>query len=193
MYKKISTEGLILSKRGVGEGDTAVLVLTKDLGLLRAAARSARREHSKLRYGLEPLTHARFSFVQGKRGWRLIGVDRPDLSLLKTSNARRGALGRIVRLLLRLIHGEEQNVHLYKNVTEGFALLIDAMSDADAAGIECVLVLRILSSLGYLSHTSEITHFLESDLHSLELAMQAAQHRATLVRLINDSLQASGL
>lgn len=183
----------MLGKRGVGEANVSVLLLTRELGLLRATARSARAERSKLRYGLEPLTRGRFSLIRGKNDWRLAGIDRPDRTLLSSVSTRRQSLGRMVRLLLRLIQGEEVNALLFKDVTEGFTFLINAQSETDAASIECVVVLRILSRLGYLSQTQEIAHFLEGDFSSVALTAQAATYRAHLVRLINDSLSASGL
>src|SRR3989344_3264923 len=193
MYKKFLTEGLVLGKRGVGEANVSVILLTKELGLLRATARSARREASKLRYGLEPLTCAKFSLVRGKHEWRLVGVSEADRPLLTSPLPRKQALGRISRLLLRLIQGEEINTMLYKDVVEGFFALTSAQSEGDAASVECIVVLRILSRLGYLSQTKEIAHFLEGDFSSLRLTAQAATYRAHLVRLINDSLSASGL
>ena len=193
MYKKFATDGLVLSKRGVGEANLSVTLLTKELGLLRAVARSARREHSKLRYGLEPLTRGRFSFIRGKHDWRLVGVDEADRALLSCAAGRRQSLGRITRLLLRLIQGEEVNTLLYSDVAEGFSALATAQNESDAASIECIVVLRILSRLGYLSQTTEVAHFLDGDFFSLELAARAALSRAQLVRLINDSLSASGL
>ena len=193
MYKKFLTEGLVLGKYPTGEANVSVLLFTKELGLLRATARSARAERSKLRYGLEPFTRGAFSLIRGKNEWRLAGIDRGDRALLLCSSSRRRSMGRIARLLLRLIQGEEVNVPLYKDVTEGFLFLINAQSEVDAASIECMVVLRILSRLGYLSQTPEITQFLEGDFSSLELTAQAALSRAHLVQLINDSLSASGL
>ena len=52
MYRKFGTEGLVLQKRGVGEANVSVVLLTRELGLVRATARSARREASKLPYRL---------------------------------------------------------------------------------------------------------------------------------------------
>lgn len=193
MHRKFATEGLVLGKRSVGEANVVAVILTKDFGLLRAMARSARRERSKLRYGLEPLTQAQFSLVQGRREWRLAGAEKVERSLLSAPAARRQALGRITRLLLRLIQGEEANAALYKEVVEGFSSLALAQSEGDAASIECIVVLRILSRLGYLSHTAEVSHFLEGDFSLLELASAAALARTRLIRLINDSLSASGL
>ncbi len=193
MYRKFLTEGLVLYKRGVGEANVSVVLLTQELGLVRASARSARREKSKLRYGLEPLTRGRFSLVRGKNEWRLTGVEQVDRTLLACAPSRRLSLGRITRLLLRLIQGEEINQLLFKDVVNGFSSLVLAQNEQDAASIECIVVLRILSRLGYLSQTKEITPFLEGDFSSLQLAAEAAFSRAQLVRLINDSLSATGL
>ena len=63
----------------------------------------------------------------------------------------------------------------------------------EAAGIECILVLRILSHLGYLPHTAALAPFVEGDFASAELAMQAQASRAFLIRTINESLMQSGL
>ncbi len=193
MHKIIVTEGIVLQKRGVGEANTRGAFLTRDLGLVRASARSARVEHSKLRYGLEPLTLGRFSFVRGKHEWRLVGAERVSRTHLASPPERAGALGRIARLLLRLVQGEEPLPELYKTVAEGFEYLPRAESLADAEAIECVLVLRILSHLGYLPHTPEIAPFVETDFFSLELAASAARSRTLLVRAINHSLGATGL
>lgn len=193
MYRKFGTEGLVLQKRGIGEANVSVVLLTRELGLVRATARSARTERSKLRYGFEPMTLGTFSLVRGKHEWRLVGVERTDRTLLACAGSRRLSLGRIARLLLRLIQGEEVNKLLFKDVIDGFVSLAQAESEQDAASIECIVVLRILSRLGYLSQTKEVAQFLEGDFSLLQLAAQAAFSRAQLVRLINDSLSATGL
>ena len=193
MYKIFITDGIVLGKRGVGEANTLVVFLTSELGLIRAVARSARVERSKLRYGLEPLTSGRFSFVQGKHEWRLVGAERVSRKFLDAPVGRARALGRIARLLLRLVQGEEPLPELYKTVAEGFAYLPRAQSEPDAEAIECVLVLRILAHLGYLPHTPEVAPFLERDFFSLELSAEVTQSRALLIRAINESLGATGL
>jgi recombinational DNA repair protein (RecF pathway) len=184
---------MVLAKRGVGEANVQIFVLTQELGLIRASARSSRIEVSKLRYGLEPLTLARFSFVQGKREWRLVGVEDPSHAAMGESIPKHQAAGRIAKLLLRLVQGEERLPFLYSTVTEGLIFLANAANDLDAQAIECVLVLRILSQLGYLPHTPELAPFVADPFFSLELAEAAARSRATLVRAINESLQSTGL
>lgn len=204
MHTVFSTEGVILSKRGNGEANVRVSILTEGLGLIRAAARSSRVEESKLRYGLEPLTRARFSFVRGKAEWRLVGVESIAKDCLPLDAPRRTRSGQVARLLLRLVQGEEPMPELYHTVREGLMFMAaereqpartaeGVQSGGDAQAVECVLVLRVLSQLGYLPHTPALTPFIQDTFFSIELAAEAARARTLLVRTINESLQQSGL
>jgi recombinational DNA repair protein (RecF pathway) len=180
MHKIHSTEGLVLAKRGVGEANVRIVLLTEGLGLINASARSSRFEHSKLRYGLEPLR-------------RLTGVEQISRDCIGGGSARRQASGRIARLLLRLVQGEEPLVELYRAVREGLLFLAAATSEQDAQAVECVLVLRVLAQLGYLPHTQELAPFIADTFFSVELAAEAAKSRTLLIRTINESLQSTGL
>ncbi len=193
MHRLFVTEGIVLQKRGVGEAHTLSTILTHELGLLRAKATSTRVEASKLRYGLEPLSLGRFTFVQGKYEWKLTGAEGISRELLPKLRAERVAAGRIAKLLLRLIHGPEEGRALFSTVKVGLALLAGAPTAHEAQSIECILVLRILSHLGYLPHTEALTPFVEGDFTSAELAMNAAVSRAFLIRTINESLSNTGL
>ncbi len=193
MHRVHVSEGIVIGKRGVGEANTLVSILTRDLGLVRAVARSARVEKSKLRYGLEIMTRARFTFVRGKNEWKLTGVETVSRTLLGAPLYGRRVAGRVGRLLQRLIHGEEVEPTLFESVSEGLSVLARAVSLKDAENIESVLVLRILFHLGYLPHTPELKPFIEADFFSLELASEAERSRALLVRAINESLSATGL
>jgi len=193
MTRLVVSNGIILSRRASGEADARITILTESLGLVAASARSSRREISKLRYGLEPFTTARFSFVRGKYEWKLIGVEQIARPLAAASARHRAVAGRIARLLSRLVQGEEQAPLLYRAVADGFALLASAGTSAETESIECVLVLRILFNLGYLPQTAELAPFVRDADLSLELAAEAAASRSALIRAINDSLYATGL
>jgi DNA repair protein RecO len=193
MHQIHITEGIVLGKRGVGEANTLVFVLTKKLGLIRAAARSTRVEKSKLRYGLEPLTFARFSFVRGKNEWRVVGVENASHAAIGQSVMRRQAAGRIAKLVTRLVAGEEPVPALFTILSDGLLFLASAATDSDAQAIETVLVLRILASQGYLPHTPALAPFIQDQFFSIELAAAAAESRALLIKVINESLQSSGL
>ena len=190
MHKIHITEGIVLDKRSTGEANSRVSLLTKELGLVRASARSTRVEASKLRYGLEPMTMARFCLVRGKHEWRLTGVESPERVLSEHAGAR-ATTGRIAQLLLRLVTGEEPLPGLYADVAEGLVLLASPEAGA-LESIEVVLVLRILSHLGYLPATAALAPFVESEF-SLDLSAKALESKALLVRTINESLRATGL
>lgn len=181
-----------MGKRGVGEANTLVSILTYELGLVRAKATSARVEASKLRYGLETLSLGRYSMVRGKAEWKLTGVEQISHELTAGDHERRTRAGKITKLLLRLIHGEERVPALYKTVVEGLGAIARAATVTDAEAIETVLVLRVLAHLGYLPHTQALSQFIEGE-YSLELAAHALQSRSLLVRAINESLIATGL
>ena len=67
-----------------------------------------------------------------------------------------------------------------------------APTATDAEAIETVLVLRVLSHLGYLPRTEALSQFIEGE-YSIELSAEALKSRALLVRAINESLTATGL
>ncbi len=182
----------MLGKRSVGEANALIAILTRDMGLIKASARAARREDSKLRYGLEPLSEGVFSFIRGKYEWKLTGMQRITHELLPKEIKKRQAAGRIARLLLRLIHGEDPQPELYATVIEGLGALA-RIDESQAENIEAVLVLRILSHLGYLPQTSELEPFIKKDFFSEEMAGEIARSRALLIRVINESLGSTGL
>jgi len=186
MYNIRTSEGVVLGKRGIGEAHTMVFLFTREHGLVRASARSARLSRSKLRYGLEPMTLARFSLVRGKNEWRLTGVERVER--LTPSPA----LGRVSNLLLRLVAGEEQHRALFEDVQKGFLLLASQDAASHTEAVETVLVLRILSHLGYLPKSAALAPFIEEQF-SIELSAKALAERALLVRAINESLKITGL
>jgi DNA repair protein RecO (recombination protein O) len=193
MHQLFVSDGIVLGKRGFGEANTFTSILTKEFGLLRAAARSARVEQSKLRYGLEPLTRARFTFVRGRAEWKLTGVEAMQRPLLKSTREARAIAGRVSKLLTRLIQGEEPVSDLFQSVDSGLMALARAADEKTVHSIESVLVLRILSHLGYLPHTAALKPFLEADFFSIELAAEVERSKALLMRTINESLSATGL
>ena len=192
MYKVSTSEGLVLGKRGVGEENAFVAILTKDLGLIKASARAARRENSKLRYGLEPLMVGEFSFIRGRNDWRLTSGRELSHELVSRDIKRRQAAGRIIKLLSRLIHGEEVNADLYIAVVEGLRALAQNESSSEET-IEMILVLRVLSHLGYVPELPELRPFVEQDILSPTLTEEVLRSRSFLIRTINESLYATGL
>ncbi len=183
----------MLAKRNVAEASTVVSILTREHGLLRAKAATTRVPQSKLRFGLEPLTFARFSFVEGRHEWKLVGVESIDTPPRDLSLRKRAALGRILKLLSRLLQGEESVPRLFEDAKAGLISISFASDDEELRSVECVLVLRILADLGYLPSDTTLEPFLKSSEFSPEVTIEAAKSRSYLIRMINDSLAQTGL
>lgn len=193
MHRLYVTEGVVLGKRGIGEANTFLSLLTRELGLIRASARSTRAEQSKLRFGLEPLSSGRYTFVRGRHEWKLVGAEEISHEFASGDIARRRAAGRVARLLLRLIHGEEPTSGLFPTVTEGLSMLVQATTTADVEMTECILVLRVLAELGYVPNNQNLAPFVASTQFPPEMLAEAASKRPFLIRTINESLSATGL
>ncbi|MBY0294185.1 DNA repair protein RecO, partial [Patescibacteria group bacterium] len=184
---------IVLSKRTVGEANTLVSILTEDIGVVRGSARSARLERSKLRYGLEPLTYGTFSLVRGKYEWKLTGVQELSRPFLAASLVKRKAAGKIGRLLLRLIQGEEPVRTIFESVSKGLQYISQTPNEEDLTYVEAVLVLRILAELGYVEGGNGLGVFLKDSEFSQPLIDEAKKSRPLLIRSINQSLAETGL
>lgn len=66
---QLLTDGLIIRETPVGEADKFITILTRERGLLRAAARGSRRVNSRSAAATQLLTHASLSLKQGKNQW----------------------------------------------------------------------------------------------------------------------------
>jgi len=195
MHRIVVTEGVVLGKRAVGESNTLLFLLTPELGVVRVSARSARKEVSKLRYGLEPLTMARYSMVRGRHEWKLTGVEAVSRACNPTHSLLRVRAGKVSRLVLRLVHGEERSILLYTAVRDGLHALANTAPE-DGEALECILVLRILACLGYVAPSEDLLPLLHAPKEAFvtpHTLSAAHSMRTILVRTINASLAATGL
>ncbi len=186
-----TTPGIVLRKYEVGEASVSVLVLTKEHGLVRLRAQSARRGTGKLRYGLEPMTLGTYSFVRGMQSQRLVGVEVNEMLLSPKHGAARQAAGQISRLLIRLMPGEAFDDSIFALVEGGLRYLC-ALEATEVSEAECAIVLALLSRLGYLSENPTFLSFADEPLSPENLSRMKSL-RSEAVRTINHALGLSGL
>ncbi len=150
-YQTYTTEAIVVGSENQLTADRMCLLFTREAGLIHARAAGLRRERSKLRYGLQDFSLVRVSLVRGARGWRLTGAEATrNLYFSAGSRAAHGALLRTLRLLRRLVHGEERSPAFYDTLRDGLSTLSAASAPAAVRG-ERVLALRLLFALGYVS------------------------------------------
>ncbi len=190
------TSGFILGSSAFGEANRSFRVLTRDLGLIRASAQGVRFLKSKLRYAISDFSYCEFSLVRGQERWRVTGVSKhadlynefrqtPEILLL---------FARVFSLLERLLSGEEKNKKLFKYIEEAvlFARTKKLLAPL-SRNFEYILVLRILSCLGYLGSSPDTAAFIESPFWSDELLLKMESLTPKILGEINRSLKESQL
>lgn len=192
-YHVYHTEALILSGRPSGEGDRRLFCYTRELGLVVAHARSLREGRSRLRYALQTFAHAEIDLVRGKQTWRLISA-RPVDSLgdLWRHPSKRRILAHHTGLLERLIQGEERHEVLFDDILQGLVFLRTVSEERELRAAELLLVIRLLTHLGYWGD-KELHAPLFEDGWTEEALAYAGAHRPTLLLRVNEALRASQL
>lgn len=193
-YQTYTTDALVVGSENRLTADRICVLLTREVGLLYARAAGLRRERSKLRFCLQDFSLVRVSLVRGARGWRLTGAEEAhNLYFSIRDRAAHAALVRTLRLLRRLVRGEEHSPALYDALRDGlFALALCVGAEAERG--ERVLALRLVSALGYVSPERTLGPLLSARTLSDALAVPEEHREAQVVRsVIARALAASQL
>ncbi len=190
------TTGFVLATSQFGEANQSFRILTKDLGLISASAQGVRFLKSKLRYSIHDFSYADLSLVRGKEVWRVTGVSK-NLNLFEEFRDAPEMLlvfARVFSLLLRLLPGEEKNETLFKHIEEAVLFAKNKKQPLQMLRyFEYILVLRILSSLGYLGSSPDTALFVESPYWSDDLLLKMETVTPKMLGEINRSLKESQL
>ncbi len=147
MRHKYFVSGLVLARFPFSEDSASLVLLTDELGLLRARARAIRKPSAKLASSLQTLTESRISLVHGKLGWQLFGAQCVRQWAPKLSFVARARAARVSELLIRLAPGELKQVSLY-NTFVGFFKALDEFPEELHESIEQLAALRTVHALG---------------------------------------------
>ncbi len=191
-----TTEGFVVGLVPYGESNMFVRVLTRDLGLVGASARSVRDVKSKLRYGLQEFCLSSVSLVRGKHEWKITNAvphknfwhecaDKPDAMRV---------CAHVFGLLKKLVAGEERNEALFDIVHEGISFITDTpLSFDELRKAECMLVLRIVHNLGYVKPTPTLAPFVEHATWDTARLQAFVSVYAEALKAVNDALRESQL
>ena len=142
-YHIYTTPGIVLRHWPLREADRVYVILTRDLGLIRASAIGVRKETSKLRGALEPLSLSTVSLVRGKEYWRITSA--------VFESAIPPKFAAPLSLLEKLVAGESANRELFNGVQKK----VESYDSADDM-FEPRLVAEILFHLGYLQESDRV-------------------------------------
>jgi len=168
------------------------LLLTEDLGFIRASAQGVRLGRSKLKGHLTDFSLVKISLVKGKEIWRIISVETISQVPFRKNLAKLSVLKNLFSLLVRLLHGEEKNQNLFQVLAEAYDFLSEHDSSLEELkNLEAVCVLRILYYLGYFSQTDDEALLVKP--LSSEFLADFAPKRAKMIRDINTALAETNL
>ncbi len=186
MYAKYLTDALVLGSVPQGEADSRVTLFTREFGLIRARASAARKESSRMRYGLQSYMLSRVSLVRGGAGWRAAG-STAGASLSAACNEARASFARVARLTIRLVPGEEKNESLYSLLRSAHTAFNQATRE-QCALMELVCVARVLYTLGYLSSDALGAAHAADSLFSIDVLTIASSSKEELLTSVNRAL-----
>ena len=190
------TEGFVLGSVNIGEANQYLSLFTKDLGLVKATARSVREERSKLRYSLQHFSYSSFSLVRGRNVWRITGAQEKYNIYhdFKGDREKQQMLARIFSLLQRLLAGEEKNEILFNILESGCLFLKENKLTSELLyTTECILALRVLHTLGYVGDVESLKNVVTTALLSQELLVALTPQQNIAIAQINKALEASQL
>lgn len=194
MHHVYTTKTIIIKSVSIGEANKYYLLLTHDLGFIRASAQGVRLHKSKLKGHLQEFSFVNISLVKGRNTWRIVSAETVNnWPTLKDKN-KLTAIKNIFSLLLRLLHGEEKNEALF-NVVESFYnfLLSSELSVENIKNLEIISVLRILYHLGYFKKSFDLTDFVKDDELSNNLLNLFNKNKKIAILDINNALEETHL
>ncbi len=189
MRHKYTTSGIVLARFPVSEASERVVILTSELGVVHAHAQSIRNQGAKLTPALQTFAQSKIVLVRGKEMWRVSGaVLDIDWFNYISINAR-VRVGRVTRLMLRLMPGDLIESEFFTIIHGLFISLRDESEDLQDAA-ECLAALRILQKLGL--DAGNIPQDIDNQYSTKTLQTIDASKRLFVDR-VNNGIEASGL
>jgi recombinational DNA repair protein (RecF pathway) len=184
MHHIYTTPAFIIHSSPHGEAGKFLLLFTRDFGMIGATAQGIRLQQSKLRFHVQDGNFSNVSVVRGKEVWRLTGaveIEHEKATVLHL---------KILRILKRLLHGEDKNDKLFEIVEVLYGTNIN---ESDYEVIECLTILRILNTLGYIKNNDELLPFLSNTDLNQDILSQFSNIKARVINIINNALKESQL
>jgi len=193
MHHIYHTEGLILGSKNYGEAGKCYYIFTRDLGMIYASAQGVRKMSSKLRFILQDFSYIKVDLVQGRDFWRVTSASKTNmLEGLSKNRETFQVFYNIGGLLKRLLAGVEPNESLFTDLVSGLSVLEKTEDVNDLRNIEAVIVLRILSNLGYIGGSENLQNLIKSPFEQ-DLIFEASKSRKEVLSQINKALKETHL
>lgn len=189
MHHIYHTEGIILGSKNFGEADKIFYIYTKELGMVYAVATGIRKLSSKLRFVLQDYMHVNVDLVRGRDIWRVTTASKSGKTFLfKEKTEQLKVVAQISLLCRRLLAGEEVNEKLFMDLSQGFSMVYYADSKDALVNAEIVVVLKLLSNLGYIRENKWTEGLLNFPFDN-EILAEVEKSKPNILREINQALR----
>jgi DNA repair protein RecO (recombination protein O) len=194
MHHIYHTHGFILSSRNTGEANKILIIYTREMGLVRAAAQGIRFYKSKLRFSLQDFSYANIDLVRGRDIWRVTSaLNISSFPYARSSRQSLLLISRVSLLIERLCDGEEPNEDIFDDFIQALYLLDDInISSTSREALELHLVLRIMNTLGYIGESNTLKNYLSSSFDETKIK-SLLKERSSIIAHINRALNESQL
>lgn len=173
-----TTPALVLTRVPWGDANALLSLFTRELGLVKAQAKSVRELRSKMRFHTQELAAPDVCLIRGREFFRLVGINEPNRLLeLSQERSTRLILARLFKLLERLIPGEEEPLpDLFDDVLSATEYLKKGeLTPAERGAFEAAATLRVLYHLGYLDPADHWQSVIEAPTYSGEVITELGE------------------
>lgn len=154
------TDGIVLRKKNFGEADCFFYIFTEKLGMIKAVAKSARLEKSKLRGSLVLFSFVNLALISSKDFWKIVDA-REIGGIIKSKAAyfdKLKTFAELASFLIRMIKGEERNYFIWQEVKNLlFSLRNDGVKEKELKNLQIQTTARVLNNLGYMESVPTVT------------------------------------
>lgn len=190
-------EGYVLGSKNVGEANKLFFIFTRELGLIPVIAQGVRKLKSKLSGSVQNFYPVRISVVRGREFWRLVAAERLiDLDEIFRESEKFQLTVRVFSLIKKFTPAETKEVALYDDLKKVLAYVGEKEVEIykrSASNIELVLVLRVMSELGYVKAESVLAPFLQFRDWRDEAVAEMEKHKRLATEVINTAFTHSHL
>ncbi len=217
MYRKHHTRGIVVSSKIEGDSNKRINIFTEHFGLINAKVQGARNMHSKLRASVQDFSFGEFSLIHGKTGWRVVSgrAEKNFYEIFRNFPDKIKIISNVLNLIKKLVAeearlsdevGQETNNKLFVIVSNFLIFLTNKPSrvafempqsqkatfDGESVALaECLTLIRILHSLGYMRYDPEFIIPMTSSEIEIKDLEAIAPRRSKMIQLINESLKAT--
>ncbi len=164
------TKAFVLKSFQTKEADSRVVLLTENLGVVRAVAQGARKMESKMRQSIQDFSIVNVALVSGRTGWRLVnaGFINNFYTDIKNKNLQESVC-KVFNLINRLTAGEMEDKKIFDESLSFVDFAINNqenfLDDSEITSFEILFLARILYHLGYLKTSENIEIYLSSEIN----------------------------